>query len=257
MKPATQTFWDILETSTNWSQPSPIPPLVSPNSSTWAKLHVWYGEYFFAHLELVAWLQPNYEKPNKAQNKAACRNFTAGATFPTSATAGADVMTWERRRTNKEENNNKEGKKLQDLKRQQVQWYHNLSISTSASTHWAMLLSVRQSTDVLLSLFLSLLPCKHCLFLIFQFLGFHDNKIIPCRKHWSGIEGNAKGSAHKASQCSQCTLLHKQSALSSQQLCSPPSLNHLFYSLAKTTPLVCPSLKKKKNNLLFCVLVFQ
>lgn len=46
------------------------------------------------------------------------------------------------------------------------------------------LVSVRQSPDmqaVLLSLSLSLLPCKHRLFLIFQFLGLHDNKIIPCR----------------------------------------------------------------------------
>lgn len=79
------------------------------------------------------------------------------------------------------------------------------------------LVSVRQSTDmqaVLLSLSLSLLPCKHCLFLIFQFLGLHDNKIIPCRKHWSGSEGNTKGSAHKASQCSQCTLLRRQTTSS-------------------------------------------
>lgn len=79
------------------------------------------------------------------------------------------------------------------------------------------LVSVRQSTDmqaVLLSLSLSLLPCKHRLFLIFQFLGLHDNKIIPCRKHWSGSEGNTKGSAHKASQCSQCTLLRRQTTSS-------------------------------------------
>lgn len=51
------------------------------------------------------------------------------------------------------------------------------------------------------------------LFLIFQFLGLHDNKIIPCRKHWSGSEGNTKGSAHKASQCSQCNLLRRQTTL--------------------------------------------
>lgn len=102
------------------------------------------------------------------------------------------------------------------------------------------LVSVRQSTHmqaVLLSLSLSLLPCKHCLFLIFQFLGLHDNKIIPCRKHWSGSEGNTKGSAHKASQCSQCTLLRRQTASSSQQLYS----HHFGYRFEsfhfKSTPL--------------------
>lgn len=81
--------------------------------------------------------------------------------------------------------------------------------------------SVHQSKIMqaeLLSLSLPLLSCKHCLFLIFQFLGLHDNNIIPCRKHWSGSEGNTKASVHKASQCSQCTLLHKQTTSSAQQL---------------------------------------
>lgn len=72
----------------------------------------------------------------------------------------------------------------------------------------------RHASGAPFSFSLSLLPCKHRLFLIFQFLGLHDNKIIPCRKHWSGSEGNTKGSAHKASQCSQCTLLRRQATSS-------------------------------------------
>ena len=94
------------------------------------------------------------------------------------------------------------------------------SISLSMNAHCAMLLCqyAVNMQAALLSLSLSLLPCKHCLFLIFQFVGLHDNKIIPCRKHWSGSEGNTKGSAHKASQCSQCTLLRRQTTSSSQQL---------------------------------------
>lgn len=61
----------------------------------------------------------------------------------------------------------------------------NPSTSINFNTRCRAFVSVHQSTHmqaVLLSLSLSLLPCKHHLFLIFQFLGLHDNKIIPCRK---------------------------------------------------------------------------
>lgn len=104
---------------------------------------------------------------------------------------GEDVMTWElRHNVTHDDTKEREKKKRETVARHDKaassiipQSEH---INRREHTLCHALVSVRQSTHmqaVRLSLSLSLLPCKHRLFLIFQFLGLHDNKIIPCRKH--------------------------------------------------------------------------
>lgn len=98
---------------------------------------------------------------------------------------GEDVMTWELR-CNVTHDDPKKKKIYRHDKTANLIISQSEHINRREHTLCHALVSIRQSTDmqaVLLSLSLSLLPCKHRLFLIFQFLGLHDNKIIPCRKH--------------------------------------------------------------------------
>lgn len=199
------------------------------------------------HFEFASWIYTSEwfssDKPNvKLQNKGAYTSKCKTSTQQVQHWSRCDDMgtkTNRQTRWYKGEKNKKKTVARHDKTASSIR-SQSEHINKRDNTLCHALVSVRQSTHmqaVLLSLSLSLLPCKHCLFLIFQFLGLHDNKIIPCRKHWSGSEGNTKGSAHKASQCSQCTLLRRQTASSSQQLYS----HHFGYRFEsfhfKSTPL--------------------
>lgn len=80
--------------------------------------------------------------------------------------------------------------------------------------------SVRQSTRMQsgAAFYLSLTPSMQTLPLLYlPVLGSPWQQDHTMQKQWSGSEGNTKDSAHKASQCSKCTLLRRHTTWTSQQ----------------------------------------